>query len=85
MHRGVLAAIQHCPGRRRAIEELALQSESFRLLCGDLADAEAALRNWENTDVPLKEERCAEYRSLVAGLAAEISEIMDARYPREHR
>jgi len=77
MHRGVLAAIRHFPHRRRAIEELALQSENFRLLCSDLVDAEAALQGWESCPSPLREERCMEYRNLIAGLAAEISETLD--------
>jgi hypothetical protein len=77
MHRGVLAAIRRFPHRRRAIEELALQSENFRLLCSDLADAEAALEGWQNSRSPLGEERSMEYRTLVAGLAAEIRETLD--------
>lgn len=78
MHRGVLAALRHFPARRRAIEEMVLKSENFRLLCTDLADAEAALSNWERSPSPLKDERCAEYRSLVTALKAEILEILDA-------
>ncbi|MBB4016418.1 hypothetical protein GGR16_001424 [Chelatococcus caeni] len=78
MHRGVLAAIHQFPAKRRAIEELALKSETFRLLCTDLADAEAALYNWKGSDSPLKDERCAEYLSLVTALKAEILEILDA-------
>ncbi|MFC7395579.1 hypothetical protein ACFQU1_00035 [Chelatococcus sp. GCM10030263] len=73
----MLAAIRRFPHRRRAIEELALQSENFRLLCSDLADAELALEGWKNCPTPLGEERCAEYRTLVAGLAAEIRETLD--------
>lgn len=78
MHRGVLAAIHHFPARRRSIEELALKSENFRLLCTDLADAEAALGNWKSSDSPVRDERCAEYLSLVAALKAEILEFLDA-------
>jgi len=79
MHRGVLAAIRRFPDRRRAIEELALQSENFRLLCSDLADAETALEGWERSPSPVRDERCMEYRTLIAGLATEIRETLDGQ------
>lgn len=72
MDPGVLAAIRLLPKHRKVIEELALSSDNFRSLCVDLADAEQALRRWENSATPGMAARCAEYRHLIDGLAAEL-------------
>jgi hypothetical protein len=77
MDEGLLAAVQRFPDRQRAVEALAARDESFRLLCIDFADAEAALRRWRTTDAGLREQRCAEYEELVESLAGEIALGLD--------
>ncbi len=72
MDEGVLAAVRRFPERQRAIETLAAGDESFRSLCGDLADAEAALVGWQASTAAVREARCAEYQGLVEDLAREV-------------
>jgi hypothetical protein len=79
MDQGVLAAIRLLPRYRKSIEELVLLSESFRSLCGDIAEAELALQRWENSTSPGKEARCAEYRSIINGLEAELRQAIHER------
>lgn len=79
MDAGVLAAIRHLPRHKRAIEEMVLSSESFRALCGDLAEAEQTLRRWEGSGAA-GEARCAEYRQLIEGLEAELRQAIHERY-----
>jgi len=79
MDRGVLAAIRLLPKYRKSIEELVLLSDSFRTLCGDIAEAELALERWENSILPGKEARCAEYRSIINGLEAELRQAIHER------
>jgi hypothetical protein len=81
MDQSLLAAIARFPDRGRAIKELAVVDEDFRALCADLRDAEAALDGWERSPSPVREERCAEYRELAAGLADEIKTALDRRPP----
>ena len=77
MHHAVQAAIARFPDRGHAIEELARTNESFRALCKDLAEAQAALAWWERSSSSVKEARCAEYRELVRDLAAELAAELD--------
>jgi len=79
MDPGVLAAIRLLPTHKKSIEELVLLSESFRTLCGDLAEAELALKRWENSTLPGKEARCAEYRQIIDGLEAELRQAVHER------
>ena len=80
MDPGVLAAIRLLPRHKTAIEEMVLRSESFRALCGDLAEAEAALRRWEKSGAPEYAARRVEFRHLVDGLEAELRQaIREAR------
>jgi len=79
MDEDVLAAVRRFPERRWAIKAMAAWDDDFRQLCADLADAEAALRDWEGSSSPDRERRCAEYRDLVEGLAAEIETALEAR------
>ncbi len=53
-----------------------MRSESFRALCGDLADAEIALQRWQNSTLPEKVARCSEYTALVDGLRAELKQVV---------
>ena len=76
MDQGITAAVRRFPARRQAIEERAARDGEFRSLCADLAEAEAALRRWENLDDPKRDQRCAEYRILADDLANEIEEAL---------
>ena len=71
MDPGILAAIQTLPKYETAIKELALQSESFRSLCGDLADAGRI-----KSDAPGDAAQRAEYRHLVESLEAELRQAI---------
>ncbi len=77
MHHTVQAAIARFPDRGHAIEDLARTDESFRSLCEDLAEAEAALARWERSSSPVRATRCAEYHNLVRDLAAELATELD--------
>jgi hypothetical protein len=77
MDQGILVAIARFPDRGHAIEELARTNEDFRLLCTDLADAEAAAVRWEHSSLPVSEARSAEYRELARDLAAELAMTLD--------
>lgn len=79
MDGGVLAAIRRFPERRQAIETLAGNDESFRMLCGDLAEAEAALTGWQASTAAVRDARCAEYEGIVQDLAREIEEALGAK------
>ena len=80
MDSGVLAAIRRLPRHKKAIEELALFSRSFRSLCGDLVEAEVALLRWEGSQAPGTTARCAEYRLLIKGLEAELLQTIHERW-----
>jgi hypothetical protein len=77
MDQSVLVAIARFPDRGHAIEELARTNEDFRLLCADLADAEAAAVRWERSPLPVGATRSAEYRELARDLAAELAATLD--------
>jgi len=77
MDQGITAAIRRFPARRQAIEERAARDEEFFSLCADLAEAEAALHQWEIRADPRRNQRCAEYRILADDLANEIEEALD--------
>ena len=79
MEQGITVAIAHSPDRGRAIKELAERNESFLSLCTDLADADAALRRWKISPLPVRDIRCAEYEELVRDLAVEIGVELDHR------
>lgn len=79
MDPGVLAAVRLLPRHKQAIEELVMQSESFRSLCGDIAEAEEALRRWELSGAAGSAARCVEYRHLIEGLLAEVRQAIVER------
>lgn len=85
MDPGVLAAIRLLPKHRRTIEEMALDSESFRALCGDLAEAEQALRRWQESEAAGHAARSVEYRHLIDGLEAELRQAIREREERAGR
>jgi hypothetical protein len=78
MDHGVRAAIERFPMWRRTIEALAARNEDFRSLCEDLAEAQLALRRWEQSSSQVREQRCVEYASLVEDLASEIEDALEA-------
>ena len=78
MDDGVAAAVRRFPTRQQAIEELARRDESFRSLCVDYAEIEAALRIWAEASPPLRERRRAEYQELYDDLTIEIEGALDA-------
>ena len=73
MDRGVLAAVQRFPEWGGEIRRLALADTTFRGLCDDLLEAEAALARWTREDAAPSEERQREYGLLVRELADEIA------------
>ncbi|QEL21954.1 hypothetical protein FQV39_04700 [Bosea sp. F3-2] len=77
MAQTISVAIAHFPDRGHAIEGLARRDEDFRALCSDLAEADAALAQWQHSSSPVKQARCAEYRDLVRYLVAELEAILD--------
>ena len=79
MDHSLLAIIARFPDRARAIKELAAVDEGFYSLCTDLGDAEAALSGWERSQAPVRDERCHEYRELVAALADEVRAALESR------
>jgi hypothetical protein len=78
MDEGLLAAVQRFPDRRYALEALAARDESFRSLCADFGEAQAALQRWRASASAVRERRCAEYEELVESLAAEIASSLEA-------
>jgi hypothetical protein len=78
MDQGVRAAAGRFPTRQRAIEALAARNDDFRSLCADLAEAQVALRRWEQSSSLVREQRCSEYASLVESLASEIEDALEA-------
>ena len=77
MDEGLAAAARRFPDRRSAVEALAAD-ESFRELCADFAEAQAALRRWRASASAARERRCAEYEELIDSLADEIATYLDA-------
>lgn len=77
MEQAISVAVARFPDRAPAIEVLARKDEDFRALCSDIAEAEAALAQWQHSSSPLKEARCAEYRGLLRELEAELEATLD--------
>jgi hypothetical protein len=73
-----LESAQRFPAHQQAIEALAARDEDFRSLCADFAEAQAALRRWEEPSSAVREKRRAEYQTLVEELAGEIASALDA-------
>lgn len=69
---GMRSAAHRFPGYEALIETRCGEDEEFRLLCDDLADAEAALRRLEEMDRFEIEDQIEEYRLLVESLTMEL-------------
>jgi hypothetical protein len=77
MDEGVTAVRRRFPARILTIDDLAGRSEEFRDICRDFAEAQSELAKWEVSTAPMRDERCGEYKELVAGLAKEIEDALD--------
>ncbi|MDK1386225.1 hypothetical protein ILFOPFJJ_00634 [Ensifer psoraleae] len=73
---GLAAALRRFPARSLQIRELSIRDESFRGMCEDFAAAENALAHADQLPFHVREERRAEFRSLVESLAAEIEQAL---------
>jgi len=77
MDEGVAAVRLQFPVRVKAIDERAAWDDVFCEICRDFAEAQAELAKWEASSDPNRDERCTEYRELVAGLGKEIEDALD--------
>ncbi|WP_051440829.1 hypothetical protein M728_001092 [Ensifer sp. WSM1721] len=73
---GLAAALRRFPARSLQIRELSIRDESFRGMCEDFAAAENALTRADQFPFHVREERRAEFKSLVESLAAEIEQAL---------
>ncbi|MCA1371368.1 hypothetical protein I6F15_29095 [Bradyrhizobium sp. BRP14] len=73
---GLAAALRRFPARSLQIRELSIRDESFRGMCEDFAAAENALAHVGQLPTHVREERRAEFESLVESLAAEIEQAL---------
>ncbi|APG93993.1 hypothetical protein SAMCFNEI73_pC0271 (plasmid) [Sinorhizobium americanum] len=73
---GLAAALRRFPARSLQIRELSIRDESFRGMCEDFAAAESALAHADRLPSHVREERRAEFKSLVESLAAEIEQAL---------
>ncbi|MBN9026438.1 MULTISPECIES: hypothetical protein [Kaistia] len=77
---GIEAAIRHFPTQADDIKALARESELFRDICDELAEAEVALWTVDRLDVALRAERRLEWLGFVRWALKEIdSELRHAR------
>lgn len=77
MDEGVAAVRLQFPVRVKAIDERAAWDDVFCEICRDFAEAQAELAKWEASPDPNRDERCAEYRELIAELGKEIEDVLD--------
>lgn len=77
MDEGVAAVRLQFPTRAKAIEELASRDDVFCEICRDFAEAQLEMVKWRASGKPSRDERCAEYQELVAGLGKEIEDALD--------
>lgn len=77
MDDGIAAVRLQFPDRVEAIDERASWDSVFREICRDFAEAQAEMAKWQASSDPQRDERCAEYRELIAGLGKEIEDILD--------
>lgn len=77
MDEGVAAVRLHFPARAAAIDDLASWDNVFCEICRDFAEAQTELARWQASPDPNRQQRCAEYRELIAGLGKEIEDTLD--------
>jgi hypothetical protein len=85
MEKGVQAAIKRFPLKAKEIRRVALANMTFRSLCEDLADAEAACDQWGVSGAANSKERRSEYQVLMNELAIEIENMLAAQPSDGHR
>lgn len=71
--RGYLAAIQRFPQSEFAIRRLINQSETFREVCDELAEAETVLSKYSEATHTDYEARKEEWQAVVDRLVAEVA------------
>ncbi len=71
--RGYLAAVRRFPQSEFAIGRLINQSETFRDICEELAEAEAVLSKYLDATHELHEARRQEWQEVVDRLVAEVA------------
>ncbi|MER8900793.1 hypothetical protein [Mesorhizobium sp. M0772] len=71
-HQAVSAAVRRFPQFEPTIPRLMDQSESFRDICEELADAASALSKVDEAPPALREARRAEWQELVDRLVKEV-------------
>jgi hypothetical protein len=79
MEKGVQAAIRRFPLKGQEIRRMALANSTFRSLCEDLADAEAATERWGAALNEHSSQRQSEYRILMDEPATEIEAMLGSR------
>ena len=84
MEKGLQAALRRFPHRGQEIWRLALTNSTFRSLCDDFADAEAALDLWAVSNAIHSAQRRSEYQILTDELAAEVEHTLDAHLGETH-
>ncbi len=77
MDEGVAAVRVQFPEWAETIDALASKDESFLEICRDFAEAQVELAKWEVSPGSDRQERCAEYRELIAGLGKEIQDALN--------
>ncbi|AYM07078.1 MULTISPECIES: hypothetical protein [Rhizobium/Agrobacterium group] len=77
MDEGVAAVRLRFPTRVQAINELASRDVIFCEICQDFAEAQTELARWEAASSdPVRDDRVAEYRELLAALGREIEDAL---------
>ena len=74
---GLQTVIQRIPSKAMSIQRLALANETFRSLCADFAEAQAALSRLNESASRETEQRRHEYASLVEELFTEINDAIN--------
>jgi len=85
MEKGLQAALRRFPLKGQEIRRHALANSTFRSLCDDLADAEAASNQWGQSPSPQSNLRRSEYQILAEELATEIEQMLGALSDEKHR
>lgn len=78
MEKRVQCAVRLFPRQGQEIRRLAFASSTFRSLCDDLAEAEAALEQLSGTPSYQSDPRWAECQVLVEELCVEIGNMLKA-------
>jgi hypothetical protein len=83
--RGYLAAIQRFPQSEFAIRRLIIQSETFRDMCEELAEAEVVLSKYSEAGHVEYAARKEEWQGIVDRLVAEVAASLRRAKPPDQR